>query len=73
MQVETEGEVWPEEDKVPFIGFHFPRNWKASVMSNCSEETVQQVDFCALPNHPENYTLVSGFLLGMMIRKAELS
>lgn len=74
MQIETEGEVWPEEDKAfPFIGFLFPREWEASVLSACGEETVQQVDFCALPAHPENYTLMSGFLLGVVIQKAELS
>lgn len=65
---DREGEVWPEEDKtLPFVGFHFPRKLKASVISTCSEETVQQVAFCALPAHPENYTLTSCFLLGMMI------
>lgn len=39
---DREGEVWPEEDKtLLFIGFHFHRKLKASVISKCSEETVQ--------------------------------
>jgi len=65
---DREGEVCPEEDKTsPFMGLHFPREPKASLISTCSEENVHWVAVCALPAHPENYTLTSCLLLGMII------